>query len=468
MVFSLFKKSRKSDGTGSLIDAVSMPGDDSAPSTVPRRGVESMDQVRKRQAEMSAKIDQIEQEMRGEFPTITRPTMPRKATPVPHGVDVPQSARREPDSSNSRTGNGATSPPTLPPLDMSTGGLLGSTDAMGGIDVSESEQGVSAAVEEAAVLYANGQNAECIKALKDALAASPTDREAWLLLFEVYQQTGTNREFEALAMDYSVRFESSPPAWRQLQRAAAKTSLRAPEPPLTALPRLLDAEVIKEVEQFKRHSKSERVRLSFDAVREVDEHGAALVVELLRGISKSQQQVVVSGIEVTLACLRNVLVVGEKTHPESAWLLAMELLRVLGRQKDYDDLSADYTITFEVSPPQYEPPGPNIIGAQPSADAPEVAGAAGPAELVGHVTGRATEAMAQMDAALIDAGDHVQIDCSQLARVDFAGAGSLLNWLMSGQARGRRCTFTNVNPLVAALFSVMGISGVAEVVRRKN
>lgn len=470
MVFSIFKKGRKS-GSDSLIDADSMPRDDIVqPNARPGSPGETRDQVRKRQAEMTAKIDQIEQEMRGEFPTITRPTMPRKPTPVPQGVQVPNEAQREPDPH--LTAKTSESPPTLPPLDMSTGGLLGNAVSVDAIDVSESAPGLSAAVEEAAVLYANGQSTECVKALKDAITSDAANREAWLLLFEVHQQNGAFREFEALAMDYSVRFESSPPAWRTMQAAAKSGAGRAPDAPVVALPRMLDAQVSSEIEQFRRHAKLDRVRLAFDAVREFEDAGAQSVVALLRDIAKASQQVTVTGVDVAFACARNVLVAGDRSQPESLWLLAMELLRLLRREQDYDDLSVEYTVTFEVSPPQYEALGAHVVvGAQaPGAllEAKQAAQADGRIPLAGAVTGKASEALAQLEAAMASGGTHLEIDCAHLSRVDFAGAGSLLNWLMSAKARGRHCVFVNVNPLVAALFGVMGVNGVAEVVTRRG
>ncbi|HEU4621608.1 MAG TPA: STAS domain-containing protein, partial [Burkholderiaceae bacterium] len=469
----LFKKSRKS-GEETLLDAESTTqgGRDSvgaADRANSQLRADALAQARKQQAAMTAKIDRIEEEMRGEFPTITRNSVqPRRATPVPQGVNVPQSARQEPDHASAPQGV-ASSPPTLPPLDLSTSGLLGNTHDMGAIDVVEASPGLSPEVEEAAVLYANGQSGECIKAVKDAIAADSGHLEAWLLLFELHQQSGNFREFEALAVDYSVRFESSPPPWRDTQPAKPAPVVKTPEAPVVSLPRLLDAQVSKEIEQFRRHAKLDRVRIAFDAVREADAQGAHLVREWLRDLSKSRQQVVLSGLEVAVACLRNVLNAGERTHPESVWLLAMELLRMLRREKDYDDLSVDYTITFEVSPPQYEaPPAQVSVGAEVDKAASDKSAATSSAQaLSGVITGKALDAITKLD-AWAATSEQLDIDCSQLSRVDFAAAGSLLNWLMAAQARGRQCTFRNVNPLVAALFGMMGVGNVAEIIRRKN
>lgn len=64
-----------------------------------------------------------------------------------------------------------------------------------------------------------------IETLKKKLSAdspSDEDRQAWLLLFELYQWLGREAEYEDLAIEYAVTFEISPPAWE-----AIKTPLTA-------------------------------------------------------------------------------------------------------------------------------------------------------------------------------------------------------------------------------------------------
>ncbi|MFA5242920.1 MAG: STAS domain-containing protein [Sulfuricella sp.] len=55
-----------------------------------------------------------------------------------------------------------------------------------------------------------------IETLKKQIAAeshSDEDRQAWLLLFELYQWLSRETEYEDLAIEYAVTFEISPPAW---------------------------------------------------------------------------------------------------------------------------------------------------------------------------------------------------------------------------------------------------------------
>jgi hypothetical protein len=60
------------------------------------------------------------------------------------------------------------------------------------------------------------------------------------------------------------------------------------------------------------------------------------------------------------------------------------------------------------------------------------------------------------------------IACGDLVRVDFAAAGSILNWVAMRQAEGMLVQFQDVNRLVAAFFNVIGINEHAKVILRST
>jgi ABC-type transporter Mla MlaB component len=85
--------------------------------------------------------------------------------------------------------------------------------------------------------------------------------------------------------------------------------------------------------------------------------------------------------------------------------------------------------------------------------------------LRGEIVGDATFALAILDAAPAR-GDLMEIACDELLRVDFAAAGSILNWVATRQAVGKQLEFHNVHRLVAAFFNVIGINEHAKVFPR--
>src|SRR3954468_14115956 len=88
-----------------------------------------------------------------------------------------------------------------------------------------SEEHHSAALptaQEAAVLYASN-HAEAATALlraeiKDAMGRN--NKQAWLMLFDLYQLASNRAEFDSLSMLFTVKFEQSPPAWSEQGEAA--------------------------------------------------------------------------------------------------------------------------------------------------------------------------------------------------------------------------------------------------------
>ena len=85
--------------------------------------------------------------------------------------------------------------------------------------------------------------------------------------------------------------------------------------------------------------------------------------------------------------------------------------------------------------------------------------------LQGAVVGDATQALAGLGNSG-HRGDRIVVNCQGLLRVDFAAAGSILNWVALRQADGCQVQFRDVHRLVAAFFNVIGINEHAQVVPR--
>ena len=121
------------------------------------------------------------------------------------------------------------SPPTetLMTMDMGSGGIV----------VEETSGAPQSPVDEAAILYASGQGEMAERLLKDILATG--NRRAWHMLFDLYCIQSREKDFEQLALEYAMRFETSPPVWQKLAGNAAAKPQQAQAASLE-LPGLLD------------------------------------------------------------------------------------------------------------------------------------------------------------------------------------------------------------------------------------
>jgi ABC-type transporter Mla MlaB component len=88
-------------------------------------------------------------------------------------------------------------------------------------------------------------------------------------------------------------------------------------------------------------------------------------------------------------------------------------------------------------------------------------------ELSGSIAGDITANLEKLTRRF-GGSDVLTISCVKLIRVDFAAAGTLLNWVTSHQAEGRQVQFLDVHRLIAGFFNVIGISEVARVAVRSD
>lgn len=303
------------------------------------------------------------------------------------------------------------------------------------------------AVEEGAILYANGQSAAAESLLRDSLADfGRRERLPWWMLFDLYQATGQESRFESIAIDYASHFETSPPAWQ-------------PPPPAQDLPQLtgvaasesvgpvLDGGIAPRLQRLLA-AQAPLVRVDLGGVRSADAEGCSLLLKALQTLRKEGRELVLAGADALLATLRPMLAVGDRTPGEAPWLLLLELLLLSKREKDFEESAMDYCVTFEVSPPSFETP--------------EHVSTAAPAPVAGDRFLLPPLALGDC-AALLDAidayaegRDILVLDCSRLARMDYACANALQGRLRAHTQQQRRVELRDLNHLVAALLRLLG------------
>ena len=92
----------------------------------------------------------------------------------------------------------------------------------------------------------------------------------------------------------------------------------------------------------------------------------------------------------------------------------------------------------------------------------------GPAALLSGVIEGDAVPLLQPLQELVKPGVPLVIACDKLMRIDFAAAGSVLNWAADLQSQGHVVHFQNLHRLIAVFFNVIGINEHAWVIPRKN
>lgn len=471
-LFSLFKKGKP--------DAAAPDGDDDAArlaanSEAQRAAANS--QLQRDIARATAlKIDAIEAAMEADIFNTPEPAWgSRPARPVLNAAPAP-----------------ADNPATLPLLDASTTQLLADDE----IPAPVADSATAPVVEESAILYANGQAAVAEQMLAGALADAAAaglgarqDRTVWWLLFDLHQAQGQQEQFDSLSIDYASTFETSPPPWRGAAAAvppvpapsggtgASRTSSTgssaagagyAGVAPTQVFGAALDAGAAAVLARIDASDAAVPLRLDFSAIASADAEGCALLLAALQSLQKQGRELIVVAAAELAALLQGRLTVGSRADGEAPWLLLLELLQLLNREKDFEEASMDYCVTFEVSPPPFV--APSKVATAARAAVPAAAALAGQAAdrfmLPAVVEGSCT---ALLDAVTAYAEQYPALvfDCSRLARLDFGAANLLLSRLQQLAADGRRVEFREVNHLVAALLRLLGYTGVARIFAHK-
>ena len=360
-------------------------------------------------------------------------------------------------------------------------------------------------LDEAVISFANADFTQCEEALQ-RLTAQDGPRgqhaETWLVLFDLYRATGQQQRFESLAVEYAQQFGWSAPQWYSLPKLVADAQAEAPalneaSPTRGSIevgwlsPEHLDIEAVARL-----RSQALQMPLPwvFDwhQLKVIDAEAAMQLSTLFRLWSGQAIELRWIGGERLFQVLAEAAPTGVRDADPAFWLTRLDALRLANRPDQFDEAAIDYCVTYEVSPPSWEPTRCKVhissggtSTRQPdlsmvsdvstgfmesglhdvSGQAPgqvEVAHVELSGQLIGDIGGTLSKLLAELTNAPV-----VSVSCSRLIRVDFIAAGDLLNWVLARRTEGRGVQFVDTHRLVALFFGAMGINEHAKVQVRK-
>lgn len=337
----------------------------------------------------------------------------------------------------------------------------------GGVDalqVQELSSGIGAICEEVAVLYAN-DNVTAAEALLDEALDNPArsaDEWPWVMLFDLYRLSGQRERFEARVIDYATRFEHSPPPWIDLsaESVAPRAGNRGASLRLSGV---FNAGQSRQLDQARvLGERNGALRIDFGSVRDADEEGCAMLLDVIERLRRNRIKVALSGVDKLIGVLSGKVKTGVRAA-RAQWLLLLELLQHGGAQERFDETALDFAITFEESPPSWLQV--ESLPAEVSDIDHETDDGEGHLSFEGEISGGGGAAFARL-VELAEEHKEIIVDCSRLRRMDFVSAGALFNVLATLSGKGCQVRLCNVNALVLALFHVMGVGQVARIMAR--
>ena len=328
------------------------------------------------------------------------------------------------------------------------------------VHVEEGVDEMTASVEEAAIVYANGCYDEARAVLEHALAATTAIDSRymlWGMLLDLFRLTGQKDRFEARSLVYATEFERSPPAWKDLSSQAARASEAKVQ--TVNLSGTLSGQAAAQFAQLIQIGmRNGALRIDLSRLRGVDNAGAELLLRAVRGLRKARIKLSLSAAE-HLADVLGGQVRNGKRENQTTWLLLLEILQYTDRQGRFEELAVEYAMTFEESPPSWEPPA--AAASQTEVDD-FVVQMADVYVLEGEILGPNTDVLRKI-IGFAGGRTKIEVDCSRLRRMDFVSAGTLFNIVSQLHTQGRLVVLKGVNSMVAALMQVMGLHQVARI-----
>jgi anti-anti-sigma regulatory factor len=352
---------------------------------------------------------------------------------------------------------------------------LRSARPAGRLGSDEFNSGALPTAQEAAVLYA-ANHVEAAAAILKAEVKDPVGRnnkQAWLMLFDLYQIQQDKQEFESLSMMYTVKFEQSPPVWAEGAAGESSDPRRATQSrerkDFFALKG--DAgEIEGEIEKFLAFAQSQgTVRLDVSKLAGLSGLESLKLAGALGQLRKKKVPMWFNNLEGLEKLLRDTF--NEKSAEEQKpyWLLLFEILILQGKADAFEDLGMEFAVAFEMSPPNWEVYVNSIAAEAAKAGAPKPV-AAQPPEAGFALKGVLSPASSNQVAELNNyAGSRteVAVDMGKVLRIEFPFTASFFDAVKAIQLAGKRVILTNLNELNAALLEAMGVNRYAILVRRR-
>jgi anti-anti-sigma regulatory factor len=210
-------------------------------------------------------------------------------------------------------------------------------------------------------------------------------------------------------------------------------------------------------------AKNALLRLDLSKVRKLDAAGCERLLELLQQALRGKCEIELQGRDY-IAALLDSRVVSGCPEDRPCWLLKLEFCQLRGQLEAFEEVAINYAVTFEISPPSWDPKRVQVAEPAPLMLAIDDQLVTEAYVIKGDVKGSRFGDLLAYAAA----NDPVLIDCSAATRMDFLSAGALLNVLTTVRRTGRQIIFRHPNYLLAELFRVVGLKAVADVVLARS
>jgi ABC-type transporter Mla MlaB component len=329
------------------------------------------------------------------------------------------------------------------------------------------------AAQEAAVLYANGRETDAIDFLHSLLEPGESGgekRDLWYMLFDALRSRGEWSQFESLSERFQASFGTPAPPWLDEEgMSRLPVEIRPGGPGYFDFVGTLDGSGSQKLARVRAAAREfATVHLDVSRLAALDAEGCAAFFDLMQFLPANGNGMLITGADH----LAELLTEAAEGNPlvEAYWTLLLDLYRVRGQQINFERTALEYALAVGVAPPAWQPlmmPVAPPTTQHEKRDEPRYDLNPEVMHLSGVMWGTADPQVVALR-PFAEARGYVNINLSQLRRMDFScgiAFGALVNDLA---ASGKKVRLIRPNSLVAAFLCTLSLDASIELVTARK
>lgn len=328
--------------------------------------------------------------------------------------------------------------------------------------------------QEAALLYACDRMDAAIALLKLVLRdpVGKNNIQAWLMLMDLYQLTGNRKEFDALCMLFTVKFETSPPVWRDAQELDEPRRAQKREVKDYFLLKATASGLAGEVEKFKEFAqRTGSCRLDLGKLGAISDEEARLLAVTLAQLRRAKMPLWLSNEDLLQRNLKKLISEKAPERAKGYWELMLETFILTRDHDQFDEIGLEYAVAYEESPPAWSDYVNPLSQTHQGKDLKIVEETPPQQQKEGFmlrgVLSAASKATLQELSQYAVSHTEVNIDMTSALRLDFSMMDQFFETVKSTQLAGKRVIISNLNELNFALLEAFLFNRHAILIRKK-
>jgi hypothetical protein len=328
--------------------------------------------------------------------------------------------------------------------------------------------------QEAALLYACDRMDAAIQLLKLVLRdpVGKNNIQAWLMLMDLYQLTGNRKEFDALCMLFTVKFETSPPVWRDAQDLDEPRRAQKREVKDYHQLRSTASGLASEIERFRDFAKKTgSCRLDLAKLTTMTDEEAKVLGTTLTQFRRAKMPLWLSNYEPVQRNLKKAISEASAEAARGYWSLLFETLLLTRDHAQFDEIGLEFAVEYEESPPAWEDYVNPLSTTHQGKDLKiiEEVPAQQPKDgfMVRGVLSQASKNILVELTQYSVSHSEVNIDMTSAMRLDFSMMDQFFETIKNTQLAGKRVIISNLNELNFALLEAFLFNRHAILIRKK-